>query len=48
MNYLWLRKRTLAKEIDDVKLPGSNRIFFRRGTVNSVGKGLAVSVLSKN
>jgi hypothetical protein len=47
MNYRWRSKRALAKEIDDVKLPGRKRIFFRRGTVNSVGKGLAVSVLSK-
>ena len=47
MNYRWGSKRVLAKEIDDVKLPGCKRIFFRRGTVSSVGNGLVISLLSK-
>ena len=47
MHYRWFNRTSLAKEISDVKLPGSKKIVFRAGTVNSFKKGLAVSLLSK-
>jgi hypothetical protein len=47
MNYRWINKRGLAKEIDDVKLRGSKLVAYRGGKVNAFRKGLAISASSK-
>jgi hypothetical protein len=43
MKNRWFNSRDLAAEVDDVTLPRSERMFYRAGTVNAVGKGLALS-----
>jgi hypothetical protein len=47
MDYRWINKRASAKEISDVTIPGSEEIFYRSGTVNSLNEGLAVSLRSR-